>query len=759
MEQTMTRDDGRAATLNRRHFLIAGGAAIGAAVAAGDPLTAWSARAATSGARRPNIVIVLADDLGYGELGSYGQSRISTPNLDRLAREGVRYTDFYAGGPVCAPSRCSMLTGMHTGHATVRNNPEPGSGDEPLRDDEVTFALLAQAVGYRTALFGKWGFSPDDPTHPSGPNAQGFDEFLGYLTHTHAHDYYPDSLWHNADRLQLPENQGGGTGTYAPDLFADRALQFIEDHREDPFLVVLSTNVPHFPQQVPDLGQYAGMPWGEGNLAHAAQITRMDADVGRLVAKLEDHGIAEDTVILFVSDNGPHEEGTPAHDPDFFDANGPLRGYKRNLYEGGIRVPAIIWAPGLVGAAAGSTAVEPWAMWDLLPTVAELTSAPVPPFVDGRSMLPSFDDTADDVQRAERPMYFWRLEPYTTGRAQAAEGGRVRHAAEALRQGRWKAVRFAPDRDRSVPDDAWSVELYDLASDVGETTNVAAQHPEVAASLVALMKRSWIEPPMPREPWRPDGLTIEAPELVRAGASVEVRVTFANHRSQDVSNLGLQLRVPDGWSASPPRRRPVLRPGRSTEVLFTVVAGPALGGAQQVVAVATYTFAGAVAETTLAATVRSTPAPPQATSYVSDLEWLSSTNAWGPVERDQSNGKNGAGDGPAISIAGLTYAKGLGVHAPSEVSVYLGGACTRFTSVVGVDDFSARQGTAGSVVFQLWGDGRKLYDSGLLTAAAGARNVDVGIADVDVLRMVVTDGGNGNQTDHASWADAKVHVA
>jgi arylsulfatase A len=747
-----------AGAFDRRRFLMAGGTAIGAALFAAGPWSDSRAQAAGPAGRRPNVVIVLADDLGYGELGSYGQARISTPHLDRLAREGVRYADFYAGGPVCAPSRCSMLTGMHTGHATVRNNPEPGSGDEPLRADEVTFALLARSFGYRTALIGKWGFSPDDPTHPSAPNAQGFDEFLGYLTHTHAHDYYPGYLWHNHDRVQLPENQGDGTGTYAPDLFADRALQFIDENHEDPFLLLLSTNVPHFPQQVPDLGPYKGTPWGDGNAAHAAQITRMDGDVGRLIAKLEQHGIADDTVVLFLSDDGPHEEGSPAHDPDFFDANGPLRGYKRNLYEGGIRVPAIVWAPGLVGGAAGSVADTPWAMWDVLPTVADLAGAPVPPFVDGRSMRSTFDGAALDAPSDARAMYWWRLEPYTTGRAQTVEGGRVRHAAEALRQGDWKAVRFAPGRDRNVPDEAWDVELYNLSRDIGETTNVAAQYPEVAASLVGLMKRSWTEPPMPRDPWRPDGLTMEAPEFVGIGVAVEVRVTFANHRTQDVTNLGLQLRVPDGWSASPPRRRPVLRPGRSSEIVFTVVPGRPSVGAQQVVAVATYAVAGAATETTLAATVQTTPEPPHATSYVSDLEWLSSTNAWGPVERDLSNGRNGAGDGPAISIAGQSFAKGLGVHAPSEVSVYLGGACNRFTAVVGIDDFSARQGSAGSVVFQVWGDAQKIFDSGLVTAATGGRVVDVGLTGVGVLRLVVTDGGNGNQTDHSSWGDARVHV-
>ncbi|MEF3403153.1 sulfatase-like hydrolase/transferase [Agromyces sp. CCNWLW203] len=756
-------DDTRTAAFNRRQFLMVGGAAVGLAAVAGDPLRATSAHAAeAAGSRRPNVVVVLADDLGWGEIGSFGQTKISTPNLDRLAREGVRYTDFHAGGPVCAPSRCSMLTGMHSGHATVRNNPEPGNGDEPLRADEVTFALLLQTMGYRTALMGKWGFSPDDPGHHSSPNSQGFDEFFGYLTHIHAHDYYPSYLWHNTDRIEFPENAGSAMAAYAPDLFADRALRFIDQHHADPFLLMLSTNVPHSPQQVPDLGQYATMDWSDGDRAHAAQITRMDGDIGRIVAKLEERGIADDTVFLFMSDNGPHEEGAPSHDPDFFDASGPFTGYKRNLLEGGIRVPAIVWAPGLTGqepgGPAGTVEETPWAMWDVLPTLADLAGAPMPPFVDGRSMRSTFDAASAESVAADRPLYWWRLEPYTTPRAQAVEGGRVRNAAEALRQGDWKALRYAPARDRSVPDSDWSVELYHLASDPGETTNVAALHPEVAASLVALMKQAWIEPPMDRPAWRPDGLTIDAPEFITAGIPTVVPVTMANQFDTTITNVTVELLVPDGWSVAGRRRLPFLRAGRLCVTSFDVVAGLAVTEEQQVVALVRFVRDGEAREATLAAPVQSTPAPPQSTSFVSDLAWLSSANAWGPVERDMSNGRNGAGDGPAISIGGQEWAKGLGVHAPSEVVVYVGGACSRFTSVVGIDDFSARQSSTGSVVFQVWGDGSKLYDSGLVTAALGARSIDLPITGVDVLRLVVTDSGNGNTHDHASWADAIVHV-
>lgn len=743
---------GRPVTFDRRRFLAGGGAALAtAAVAGAGP---WTAQAAARAPRRqPNIVLVLADDLGYGELGCYGQEQIHTPNLDRLAAEGVRYTNCYAGGPVCAPSRCTMLTGMHTGHSTVRNNPEPGMDDEPLRPDEVTFGTLLQAVGYRTALFGKWGFSPDEPGHYSHPNEQGFDEFFGYLTHAHAHDYHPAYLWHNDTRVSLPENEGNATGSYAPDLFVQRSLDFIDGHRDQPFLLFLSTNMPHFPQVVPDLGPYADAPWAAPEKAHAAQITRMDAHTGRLVDKLEEHGIADDTVLVFLSDNGPHEEGSPRLNPEFFEANGPLRGYKRNLYEGGIRVPAIVWAPGLRRPSAVSDHV--CATWDLLPTFADLAGAPVPPFVDGRSIRGTL---ARGPAPAEPDhLYWWRLEPYSSPRAAAEENGRVQQAAEAIRRGDWKAIRYAPGRDRDVPDASWDVELYDLATDVGETTDVAAAHPEVASALVALMHAAWTPPPMHRPAWSPNGLTVDAPAYVGAGRAIDVPVTFTNHGRAAATRVELGMTAPAGWTVERLAGHPrVVSPGGSIEAVFRVVAGTAGSGAVLSVAAA-FRRAGRVERALLDAPVTLAPAPPTETSYVSDLQWLSATNGWGPVERDAGNGRNGAGDGPPIGLGGRVYDKGLGVHARSEVVFYLGGACDRFTSDVGIDDFSANQGLNGSVVFRVVADGRTLYDSGVLRAATGPRSVDVPLAGVQLLRLVVTDGGNGNTHDHASWADAVIH--
>lgn len=743
------------ATVSRRALLAGAGAAV-AATPAGPALAGASEPAGGSRARRqPNIVVIVADDLGWGEVGAYGQQLIRTPTLDRLATEGVRYTDFYAGAAVCAPARCTLLTGMHTGRCTVRNNPDPGQGDEPLAEDEVTIGHVLQSAGYRTALFGKWGFSPDVAEHHSHPNEQGFDEFFGYLTHGHAHDYYPSYLWADHERVDIPENTSTPPSVFAPDLFAERCLEFVERHRAEPFMLFWSTNVPHFPQQVPDLGPYADTDWGPGEKAHAAQITRMDGDVGRLVAKLDDLGLADDTVVLFIGDNGPHEEGRPPIDPDFFSANGPLTGYKRNLLEGGIRVPAIVWAPGYV-ADAGTVSHRPWAMWDALPTFAELADAPVPPYIDGASVVATLtgdEDAAPDYQ------YWWRLEPHSTRRAAEAEGGRVRQAAEAVRQGDWKAIRYAPGRSRDVPDTEWAVELYDLGTDLAETRDVAGEHPEVAAALVALMHNAWEPPPLDRFTWSPDGAAVHAPRTVDAGTDVTVTARFTNHHPRlPAVRVHAELDLPDGWTATAAGRTSfaVVRPGESVEAPFTVRAGE-----DDTTATITASIRFRRGSSTDTATVQRPVTvlvpPPVGSTYLSDLPWLSAQNQWGPVERDMSNGRDGAGDGPPISLAGQEYEKGLGVHAPSDVVFHLAGVCDRFTSDVGIDDFSANQSDNGSVVFQVWADDTAVYDSGVLTAASGPRSLDVSVAGAQRLRLVVGNAGNGNTHDHASWAGAMIH--
>ncbi|OMG57175.1 hypothetical protein BJN44_06160 [Tessaracoccus sp. ZS01] len=591
---------------------------MGAAAFAGAAWRTTSAQAASSGRRSPNVVLVLADDLGYGTLGSYGQQQIKTPVLDKLAAEGVRYTDFYAGAAVCAPSRCTLLTGMHTGHATVRQNPTT-SVDDPFLPDEVTFGHLLQAQGYATALFGKWGFSPDAPGHYSHPNQQGFDEFFGYLTHIHAHQYYPTYLWHNQTRVEIPENHNGANGAYAPDLVIERTLDFIDANKDNPFMVLVSTNIPHSPQHVPDYGPYANEPWGEGEKAHAAQITRLDGHVGQLVAKLEQHGIADDTIVLFLSDNGPHEEASHAGiplNPDFFDENGPLRGYKRNLHEGGIRTPAIIWAPGYMGSNAGTEVSQPLAFWDILPTLADLSGAPVPPFIDGGSIRSTFDASTPssneyEVPLQERPLYWWRVEPYATARANEAEGGSTTRAAEAVRRGNWKAIRFAPAKDRTVADDLWDFRLYNLATDLGEDVNVAAQNPSLAVSMLALMKQEWTEPTVPREKWSVSGLVIEPPAYLPPGETAQVVVRFDNHGDKPYTRVDLHLEAPAGWTVRAPRRsRAAIRPGGSREFVFQVTVPAAASGAQPLTASAKFLVGHREVATATATATAVASAPP-----------------------------------------------------------------------------------------------------------------------------------------------------
>ncbi|WP_282701363.1 sulfatase-like hydrolase/transferase [Streptomyces sp. CC219B] len=528
---------------SRRRFLTA--AAAVPAVAAGSvaceaddaaprPSEASGAPAvpaAQAGADRLNFVVILADDLGYGELGSYGQRLIRTPRLDALAAEGLRFTDAYATAPVCAPSRCSLLTGLHGGHATVRENPWGPGGQGALTERDFTFAEALRALGYRTGLIGKWGFGRERPDQPSHPNSRGFEEFYGYLGHRHAHDYYPAYLWHNGTRQEIPANRGGAREVYAPDLIEERALAFLDAHRAEPFLLHLTPTAPHAPSQVPDEGEYADRPWPGPDRRHAAQVTSFDTLVGKVVDRLTDLGIAHRTLVLVTSDNGPHEEG--GTDPERFDASGPLRGYKRNLYEGGIRVPLIAWSPRRVPS---GTTDRPTPLTDVLPTLADLAGAPAPTDVDGLSLAPLLRGSGH-VARHDH-LYFYRHHSGVTPRADAVDHGRGRRLAEALRRGDLKAVRFAPGGDRTAPDDQWDVELYDLARDPGERHDLAAARPARTAALVRLMRQSWAPTPRPREPF---GLTLDVT------GRFTVTATLANGSARPWTALRLILRAPGGW--------------------------------------------------------------------------------------------------------------------------------------------------------------------------------------------------------------------
>ncbi|MFZ3472512.1 sulfatase-like hydrolase/transferase [Streptomyces sp. 4.24] len=721
---------------SRRHF-IAGSAAAAGLAALPQLARPQAAAAAEPPATAPNLVVVLADDLGYGDLGAYGQKLISTPRIDRLAAEGLRFTDAYSAAAVCAPSRAALLTGLHTGHAAVRANPA-GSGQGSLGAGDTTFAEVLRARGYRTGLFGKWGFGPEAGDQPSHPGARGFEEFYGYIDHSHAHQYHPAYLWHNNAKETVP------AGTFAPAAIAARALDFIDARAAgaDPFLLFLAPNLPHAPSEVPDIGAYASQSWTQANKAHAAQISLLDAQVGAVVDRLEELGIAERTVVLIASDNGPHEEG--GVNPDLFDANGPLRGYKRNLYEGGVRVPLIAWSPGRI--APGTTSARPTPLYDLLPTLAELAGgAPAPSDIDGLSAAPVLNG-APALAPVHGHLYWYRDEQGVTSRANTQDGGRAKQVAEAVRKDQWKAVRFAPARDRTVPDAQWRFELYNLTTDLAEKYDVAAANPSVVASLTALLRSSWADA-YPRRPW---GLT-----AVSDASAATLTTTVSNGTGRPWPDVRVTLPVPAGWTAAPvgATTAPSLAPGAALTTTWRVTApgtAPALLVPQATTS-SGLRFTAPTRHTPL-------PAPPARDSYLSDLAWVSAANGWGPVELDRSNGKQPAGDGTPIAFGGVTYAKGLGVHAPSEIVYHLGGRGNRFTALVGIDDFSKKQSAAGAVRATVRGDGRVLATTGVLTGASGPTALDLDVRGVKLLHLVVEDANANSAFDHTSWAQARVTV-
>jgi arylsulfatase A-like enzyme len=417
--------------------------------------------------RRPNIILILADDLGYGDLGCYGQTKIKTPNLDRLAAEGIRFTDFYAGSTVCAPSRCSLMTGFHTGHAWIR-----GNGKQALRPGDQTVAEALKTSGYHTGLLGKWGLGNEGSS--GMPQEKGFDEFGGYLDHIHAHDYYTDYLWrydprNGFNRMSLVENAGGRKAIYTPDLFTDAALNFMRINQPDalnhyrPFFLFFSSTLPHAHNEagekdgqgmpVPGDALYSGEPWPQAEKNKAAMITRLDAEVGRLLDKLKELKIDDNTIIFFTSDNGPHKEG--GVDPAFFKSSGPFRGIKRDLYEGGIRVPMIVRWPAKIKP--GRVSDQVWAFWDFFPTVAELAGAKSPYWLDGISMAPTL---LGKSQNKRHDFMYWEF--HETGFQQA------------MRMGDWKAVR---------PQAGQPIELYNLKQDPGEQHDLLQQNPAIVARM------------------------------------------------------------------------------------------------------------------------------------------------------------------------------------------------------------------------------------------------------------------------------------
>ncbi|MFH8577032.1 sulfatase-like hydrolase/transferase [Streptomyces zaomyceticus] len=740
---------------SRRRFLAGSAATLGLGAlpvsgAVGAPtVSAAAARTPEDTTRPPNLVVVLADDLGWGELGAYGQKLITTPRVDGLAAEGLRFTDAYATAAVCAPSRCSLLTGLHTGHATVRANPSGAQGS--LTATDTTFAQVLGARGYRTGVIGKWGFGPESADQESHPNARGFEEFFGYIDHGHAHQYYPAYLWHNGAKEPIAANAGGAKGAYAPDLLRQRALDFLDRHAAEPFLLLLTPTVPHAPSDIPDTGAYASRSWSAANKGHAAQVSLFDALVGDIVDRLRALGLEDDTILLVTSDNGPHEEGG-VH-PDLFDANGPLRGYKRNLYEGGVRVPLIAWGPGRVRP---GTSDRPTPLTDLLPTLADLGGAPAPSDVDGLSVAPLLTGGAPAARHDH--LYWFRDERGVTARADAQDRQRATWLAEALRKDRWKAVRFAPVRDHTLPDDQWQVELYDLATDLGENSDLASRHPARVAELVALMRSSW-QDQYPRGAF---GTSLTAPRLAVPGQPLTVTATLANGSARAWSSPAVTLRAPAGWTvrATTATTAGQLAPGEGLTAGWQVTppAGAPAATPWTLTAEGTALAPGGPVRYPATGVVTTPPPAPTHDSYLSDLPWIHAVSGWGPVERDTSNGRNAAGDGTPIAFRGTTYAKGLGVHAPSDVAFHLGGAGDRFTALVGIDDFSARQSSVGATRATVYGDDRALLTTPVLTAAGGPVPVDVDVRGVRVLRLEVTDANARTSFDHTSWALARVTV-
>jgi arylsulfatase A len=531
------------ASMTRRGLLGAGAGAAAAAAAtfAAPGLRAWARPPAR---RPPNIVYVLADDLGYGALGAYGQKTIRTPNLDRLAAGGIRFTDGYAAAPICAPSRCCFLTGMHNGHARVRDNSFTTTGVDPaFLTEDTTIGQVLQAAGYATGIFGKWGFGHDhayvnagvgvacdrpsggpkgdlhaDADDPSHPLQKGFDEFMGFITHNHSTEgYWANYIWDGNERVVLPDNAGEKRGTYCPELYFNRALDFVERHRDVPFFCLLTPQLVHWPRHVPTTAPYGDEPWTDDQKHYAAQHTLLDAYVGRLVAKLEELGLAGDTVVFFTSDNGPTPEEqalfggsrcteaeSPAPDSaamdKLWDTTGGLRGDKHSLYEGGIRVPMIVWGPGVVRRDAATVTERPWASYDVLPTLADFAGVTAPSDVDGVSLRGWI--TGEAGRDAVHGPLYWERPPYLGPTVDASPPVETVYA-EAARDGRWKGVRYAPGVDPTTPSDAWMYEVYDLVADRGETTNVAALQPAVRARLEAIMERSHAPQPYHRAPYRP----------------------------------------------------------------------------------------------------------------------------------------------------------------------------------------------------------------------------------------------------------------
>ena len=450
--------------------------------------------------RRPNIVFIMADDLGYGEIGAFGQKIIQTPNIDRLAAEGMVFSDAYSGAAVCAPARSSLMSGLHTGHTPVRAN----GGANSFLPEDTTIAKALRPAGYISAGFGKWGLGDINST--GVPWQQGFHEFFGYLHQVHAHYFYPEYLWKNSEQVVLEGNRRDvAEGKYSADVIHEQALGFLRNHVrladalraqspekiESPLFLYLAYTLPHGEYQVPEDSKapYRGrfeerpIPARDDHAAqpepfatYAGMISRLDQQVGEVLAAIDELGLADNTLVIFTSDNGP---SPPHNELELFDSNGPLRGRKGQLYEGGVRVPFIARWKGRIQP--GSKSAEPIAFWDMLPTFAELAGAQPPEKIDGASIVPLL--LGEKQSLGERTLY-WEH-----------PGGDLRDVYQAVRIGEWKGIR---------PSEGAPLEVYNLAQDLGETRDLSGDQPAIVQRLESAMEAEHSEPrPHFRGGWTP----------------------------------------------------------------------------------------------------------------------------------------------------------------------------------------------------------------------------------------------------------------
>lgn len=457
-----------------------------AGVATGMSLAA-SAFSQTS--RPPNIVFIMADDLGYGDLGCYGQTKIHTPNIDRLAAEGLRFTDAYAGCTVCAPSRSCLMTGNHMGHTSVRGN----TGGQSLSESDVTTAMVLKQAGYATGGYGKWGLG--DLGTPGVPTKKGFDEFVGYLHQVHAHNYYPKVLVRNEGLLPLPGNDGRRGATYSQDVITEKALAFIERNRKQPFFCYFPSTMPHWELLVPEdsfaeyrgkfpekgfsrpNSRYADQP--EMRAAYAAMVTRLDREVGRVVDLVKKLGQEDNTLFIFTSDNGG---ALGIIGENFFNTNGGFRGHKQNFYEGGIRTPLVARWPGKVPR--GKVNSMPFSFCDILPTLAEIAGTKPPQGIDGISVAPTL---FGETQTRKPEWQYWELPRWIRDQNRFADEVPM----QAARNGDWKAVR---------PRANGPLELYNLRKDRTESTDLATREPTVLARMEAFLQSARTPPRNLHEP-------------------------------------------------------------------------------------------------------------------------------------------------------------------------------------------------------------------------------------------------------------------